>query len=108
MRRGLFSVKSLPIELTLSILESRGEKELVTQAVWWARLGRTNDQPIMSPERSRPTRSSDVDPNTKRRRPRPTSPPSSGRIHPIGSQLCLRSVDVLSQAFEPTSRVDIS
>jgi hypothetical protein len=47
---------------------------------------RTNDQPIMSPERNRPTRSSDVDPNTNRRRPRPTSPPSSGDIDPIGSQ----------------------
>ena len=47
---------------------------------------RTNDQPIMSPERRRPTRSSDVDPSTKRRRPRPTNPPSSVEIHPIGSQ----------------------
>ena len=36
---------------------------------------RTNDQPIMSPERSRPIWFSDVDPNTKRQETRPTSPP---------------------------------
>ena len=47
---------------------------------------RTNDQPIMSPERSRPTRSSDVDPNTRRPETSPTSPPSSDQIDPIGSQ----------------------
>jgi hypothetical protein len=69
---------------------------------------RTNDQPIMSRERSRPTRSRDVDPKTKRRRPRPTSTPSSGRIHPIGSQdwqsTLSRSVDVMPQSFGSTSR----
>ena len=47
---------------------------------------RTNDQPIMSPERSRPTRSSDVDLNTKRPETRPISPPLSDQIDPIGSQ----------------------
>ena len=47
---------------------------------------RTNDQPIMSPERSRPIRSSDVDPNTRRPETSPTSPPSSDQIDPIGSQ----------------------
>jgi hypothetical protein len=47
---------------------------------------RSTDQPIMSPERSRPTRSSDVDPNTRRPETSPTSPPSSDQIDPIGSQ----------------------
>ncbi len=54
--------------------------------VWWPGWGRTNDRPIMSPEGIRPTRSSDVDPNTNRPRPRPTNPPTSGKPHPIGSQ----------------------
>ena len=61
----------------------------------------------MSRERSRPSQSSDGDPNTKRRRPRPTSQPSSGTIHPIGSldwQSTLSSaVDGLPQSVVPYS-----
>jgi len=71
MRRGLFSVKSLPIELTLSILESRGEKELVTQAVWWARLG-SNQRPADYESRKKPS-----DTVQRRRSEYKTSTPTS-------------------------------
>src|SRR5712692_1197264 len=47
---------------------------------------RTNDQPIMSPERSRPTAPDDADPNTRLPATSPTSPPTSNHIDPIGSQ----------------------
>jgi hypothetical protein len=48
--------------------------------------GRSNDQPIMSPDENHPTASGDVDPNTRRPESSPTSPQPSDQIDPIGSQ----------------------
>jgi hypothetical protein len=58
----------------------------MNSSLWWARLGSNQRPADYESERSCPTRSSDVVPNTGRRRPCPASPPSSGKIHPIGSQ----------------------
>jgi hypothetical protein len=48
---------------------------------------RTNDQPIMSPDETRPRRSSDVHTKAKHPPASPICPPSSGNVHSIGSQL---------------------